>query len=275
MVSALLGLGLNLDRQSELDFQRQLGAALLRAASPGALVYLETVIEQAPPSWDFSNELRTFHELQVTASPWVRRPELSFLGAWKGTEALGDQDLFLLGFMYDGEPSATTLQLMVDNNLAVLKDALELPIPPPILIRTWEERTAEVIFRAVDAQQASNEIARALRASDLNWVEPPWSDDFRAHRGPLRARLRLLRWARVLASTESFLTRAEGMALVATGCSMCAGMPASASMSATDVHHVQGPPSCRLRGRGRDLVSAFDHGSGGPLLHRIKLTVKT
>jgi hypothetical protein len=192
MVSALLGLGLNLDREAASYYQRQLVAALLKAASPSALVYLETVAEQAPPDWDLGPEIATFRRQGIAAPAWGGRPQLRFLGAWKGTELLGDHDLFVLGFMYDGAPLATSFQLMIDNNLAILKDAIELPLPPPKLVDVWREGTDEVTFRPVDAQQASNEVAAALEHSDVMWMEPPWSDDFRSHRGLLRSRLRLL-----------------------------------------------------------------------------------
>ena len=33
------------------------------------------------------------------------------------------------------------------------------------------------------------------------------------------------------------------------------------------------PPSCRLHDRGRDQSRTLNHGSGGPLLHRIILAV--
>ncbi|MGA7913559.1 MAG: hypothetical protein WCC30_18690 [Candidatus Dormiibacterota bacterium] len=118
-------------------------------------------------------------------------PELAFLGAWKGTELLGDQDLIILGFRYDDEP-AESFQLMIDHNLGLLKDATLLPVPPTELIAKWRELTEEISFQPIATQQAVNAIAAPLAQSDALWLDPPWSDDFRAHRGLLRTRLRLL-----------------------------------------------------------------------------------
>jgi len=93
--------------------------------------------------------------------------------------------------MYEGE-RAESFQLMIDHNLGLLKDAILLPVPPPQLIATWRERTDEIDFRAISSQQAANEIAPPLAHSDALWLDPPWSDDFRSHRGLLRTHLRLL-----------------------------------------------------------------------------------
>lgn len=191
MVSALLGFALNLDREAEVEFQRRLVTVLEKAASAAALLYLRTVADQAPPGWDLAGGIRELSGAGVRPPEWGIRPPLAFLGAWKGTEPLGDQDLIILGFHSQGE-RAESFQVMIDHNLELLKDALLLPIPPTELIAAWQERTDEIKFRPIAAQQASNEIAAALAQSDQLWVDPPWTDDFRAHRGLLRSRLRLL-----------------------------------------------------------------------------------
>jgi hypothetical protein len=53
---------------------------------------------------------------------WVQR----LLTACDAGGHFRDQDLILLGFIREAELEVTTFQLMVDNNLAILKDAIEL-----------------------------------------------------------------------------------------------------------------------------------------------------
>lgn len=191
MVSALLGFALNLDRNAEAEFQNRLRATLVKASSPSSLLYAEGVADQAPADWDLTPWLDELRAEGAQRPAWASLPELTFLGAWKGTELLGDQDLIILGFQYDDEP-AESFQLMIDHNLGLLKDATLLPVPPPELIAKWREHTDEISFQPIASQQAANEIAAPLAHSDVLWLDPPWSDDFRAHRGLLRTRLRLL-----------------------------------------------------------------------------------
>jgi len=191
MVSALLGFALNLDREAAAEFQRRLRDTLVKVGSPAALLYTQAIADQAPAGWDVTPWLDELRRRGVQQPPWAMLPRRAFLGAWKGTELLGDQDLIILGFMYEGEP-AESFQLMIDHNLGLVKDAILLPVPPPQLIATWRERTDEIDFRAIDSQQAANEITAPLAHSDALWLDPPWSDDFRSHRGLLRTHLRLL-----------------------------------------------------------------------------------
>jgi hypothetical protein len=191
MVSALLGFALNLDRDAKAEFQRRLRATLLKVSSPASMLYLEGIADQAPPDWDLTLWRDELSGKGVQPPDWASPLRLAFLGAWKGTELLGDQDLIILGFRYLEEP-AESFQLMIDHNLGVLKDAVLLPVPPHDLIAAWRERTQEISFRPIDSQHASKEIAAPLAQSDALWLDPPWSDDFRAHRGLLRTRLRLL-----------------------------------------------------------------------------------
>jgi hypothetical protein len=191
MVSALLGFALNLDRDAKAEFQRRLRATLLKVSSPASMLYLEGIADQAPPDWDLTLWRDELSGKGVQPPDWASPLRLAFLGAWKGTELLGDQDLIILGFRYLEEP-AESFQLMIDHNLGVLKDAVLLPVPPHDLIAAWRERTQEISFRPIDSHHASKEIAAPLAQSDALWLDPPWSDDFRAHRGLLRTRLRLL-----------------------------------------------------------------------------------
>lgn len=191
MVSALLGFALNLDRTTEAEFQRRLRDTLVKVGSPASLLYMEGIADQAPPDWDLTSWLDDRRAKGVRRPEWAPLPRPVFLGAWKGTELLGDQDLIILGFRYEDEP-AESFQLMIDHNLGLLKDASLLPVPPPELIAKWREHTNEISFRPIAAEQAVDEIAIPLAHSDVNWLDPPWSDDFRAHRGLLRSRLRLL-----------------------------------------------------------------------------------
>jgi hypothetical protein len=191
MVSALLGFALNLDRQAEAEFQRRLRATLVKLSSPASVLYMEGVADQAPPEWAATSWLAELRSNGVQRPAWDALPPLSFLGAWRGSELLGDQDLIILGFRFEDE-RAESFQLMIDHNLGLLKDAILLPIPPPELIAAWRSGTEEISFRAIDSQQAADEIAAPLAHSDALWLDPPWSDDFRAHRGLLRTRLRLL-----------------------------------------------------------------------------------
>lgn len=191
MVSALLGFALNLDRNAEAEFQNRLRATLVKASSSSSLLYAEGVADQAPADWDITPWLVELRAESAQRPDWASLPELTFLGAWKGTELLGDQDLIILGFQYQDEP-AESFQLMIDHNLGLLKDATLLPVPPSELIAKWREHTDEISFQPIASQQAANEIAAALAQSDVLWLDPPWSDDFRAHRGLLRTLLRLL-----------------------------------------------------------------------------------
>jgi hypothetical protein len=191
MASTLLGSALNLDRQAEAEFHRRLRATLVKLSSPAALLYTERIADQAPSSWDVTSWLVELQDNGARRPEWDSRPQLAFLGAWKGTELLGDQDLIILGFQYANEP-AESFQLMIDHNLGLLKDAIVLLTPPPELIAAWRAHTEEISFRPIDPQQASDEISAPLAHSDDLWLDPPWSDDFRDHRGLLRTRLRLL-----------------------------------------------------------------------------------
>jgi hypothetical protein len=151
MVSAPFGFALNLERDAEAEFQRRLRATLVKVSSPASMLYLAGIAEQAPPDWDLSPWMDELLGKGVQTPAWASPLKLDFLGAWKGTEMLGDQDLIILGFRYPDEP-AESFQLMIDHNLRLLKDAVLLPLPPPDLIATWRQRTQEISFRPIDSQ---------------------------------------------------------------------------------------------------------------------------
>jgi hypothetical protein len=94
-----------LDRTTEAEFQRRLRATLTKISSPAAILYLESIADQAPPDWNPTSWMDGLQANGAHRPPWAWLAPLAFIDAWKGTELLGDQDLIILGFRYDGEPA--------------------------------------------------------------------------------------------------------------------------------------------------------------------------
>jgi len=175
-----------------------LAAALVeearRRATPEALALALALAHVAPPEWEHGAEeaARVLTSAGVRPPPWAESiGTASFAGAWLGTEPLGDQEMLFVSFQYQGQ-APHALQLLIDHNLdGVIKDAQVVPAVAEVLER-WREGMPEMTFRQLSAAEASTRLAAGLEMSDLPWLEPPWTSDFRALRALIGARLRLL-----------------------------------------------------------------------------------
>ena len=165
-----------------------------RRGTAEALALVLALAHVAPPEWDEAARLAA-QELLATGvkpPPWAESiGTASFAGAWLGIEPLGDQEVLFVSFQHQGQ-SPHALQLLIDNNLnGVIKDAQLVPAVAELLER-WHEGMPEMTFRQLNAAEVSTRVAAALEMSDLPWLEPPWTNDFRALRALIAARLRLL-----------------------------------------------------------------------------------
>jgi hypothetical protein len=165
-----------------------------RRGTPAALALVLALAHVAPPDWDDAAE-RAARELLaagVKPPPWAESiGTASFAGAWLGTEPFGDQEVLFVSFQHQGQ-SPHALQLLIDQNVnGVIKDAQLVPAVAELLER-WREGMPEMAFRQLNAGEASTRLAAGLEMSDLPWLEPPWTSDFRALRTLIGARLRLL-----------------------------------------------------------------------------------
>jgi hypothetical protein len=165
-----------------------------RRGTAEALALVLALAHVAPPEWDEAAQL-VAQELLATGvkpPPWAESiGTASFAGAWLGIEPLGDQEVLFVSFQHQGQ-SPHALQLLIDNNLnGVIKDAQLVPAVAELLER-WHEGMPEMTFRQLNAAEVSTRVAAALEMSDLPWLEPPWTNDFRALRALIAARLRLL-----------------------------------------------------------------------------------
>jgi hypothetical protein len=165
-----------------------------RRGTPAALALVLALAHVAPPEWgDAADEAA--HELMATGvkpPPWADSiGTASFAGAWLGTEPFGDQEVLFVSFQHQGQ-SPHALQLLIDHNVdGVIKDAQLVPAVAEVLER-WHQGMPEMTFRQLSAVDASTRIAAGLEMSDLPWVEPPWTSDFRALRPLIASRHRLL-----------------------------------------------------------------------------------
>jgi hypothetical protein len=165
-----------------------------RRGTPEALALVLALAHVAPPRLDDSAE-EAAQELLATGvkpPPWADSiGTASFAGAWLGTEPFGDQEILFVSFQHRGQ-SPHALQLLIDHNVnGVIKDAQLVPAVAELLER-WREGMPEMTFRQLSAVDASTRIAAGMEMSDLPWLEPPWTSDFRALRALIASRQRLL-----------------------------------------------------------------------------------
>jgi hypothetical protein len=165
-----------------------------RRATPAALALLLALAQVAPARWrpiagKAADELLA---QRVGPPPWAGSiGTASFAGAWLGVEPLGDQEVVFVSFQHRGQ-SPHALQLLIDHNVSgIIKDAQLVPEVAEILER-WREGMPEMEFRQLSAGETATRVAQALEQSDAPWLEPPWTDDFRALRALVAARLELL-----------------------------------------------------------------------------------
>ena len=165
-----------------------------RRGTPEALALVLALAHVAPPRLDDTAD-EAAQELLATGvkpPPWAESiGTVSFAGAWLGTEPLGDQEVLFVSFQHRGQ-SPHALQLLIDHNVnGVIKDAQLVPAPAELLER-WREGMPDMTFRQLSAVDASTRIAAGMEMSDLPWLEPPWTSDFRALRALIASRQRLL-----------------------------------------------------------------------------------
>jgi hypothetical protein len=181
----------------DLDFGTLFGKELVRFAQghggPGGAALL-LALAAVQPGWasQASAAARQLMAKGVSAPGWaaaIGRPR--FTAAWLGIEPLGDQDVLLAGFAYDGQ-AEHALQVLIDNNLDGIAKDISLMAGVDQVLREWHKAMPELRFLPLDAETAARRLADALRVSDEYGPEGPMNADFRPLRALAKARLRQL-----------------------------------------------------------------------------------
>lgn len=163
-----------------------------RRADPAALAALRAIAAVADP--DLADEAaRAADELAargVPEPPWadvIGRP--GFIRAWTLEEPYGDQVGYYAHFRYAGSSEHLVAAVYDENLGAIIKDATagELATDP----RAKAEAEPGVSVSDIDPGELAARVRAAIATGDM-FIDNDWTDDFRALRALLLARMRLL-----------------------------------------------------------------------------------